>query len=574
MIWQPTSTTEEAGFLAALEEAPDSREIRRAYADWLMQRDDLRGRWLEAHEELWAESLKPRRCRELQPLLRKLARECDPQWLMRVARISFSEMRRRVQVLANLDPARKLFAAGSHRYELKPPLELEQLARLEAGLGLRLPEQYRRFVTEFANGGAGPAYGIVPLAKTLPSASRASRLNEPFPVPKSAEDSPGYGAPPGALEVCETGCGGYYWLITAGPDREVLWQQGSEGDWWPLVANGHAPEDQLLHFDAPRAARLEFIDWYINWLDDARCELLRAMPDGDDVFDVAPEGVTDLNFSGRGLTSLPDGVRKLRYLRKLNLNDNKLTALPDWLGELTHLEELHIAGNSLKTLPASIGELHALTRIRAQHNQLESLPETLGQLRALNTLDLSYNRLTALPESIGDLVELDYIRINSNLLSTLPASFGRLVKVECLDLSFNQLTTLPAELSALHELSELNLRKNALRLLPEAIGQLPKLERLILNENPELDLADACRKLSHASTLRELQLINLGLDALPDEIGLLGQLVSLAVSYNRISRLPGTFANLTRLRDFSDRSNPADLDGLARELIPGLNQDE
>lgn len=57
------------------------------------------------------------------------------------------------------------FGASSHRYKLKEKLTAGELADWEAQYGIRLPEPFARFLTEIGNGGAGPYYGIYPLAQ-------------------------------------------------------------------------------------------------------------------------------------------------------------------------------------------------------------------------------------------------------------------------------------------------------------------------------------------------------------------------------------------------------------------------
>jgi hypothetical protein len=50
--------------------------------------------------------------------------------------------------------------AGEHQYELNPPASEGAVAALEEKYGANLPQDYRCFVTQFADGGAGPVYGL------------------------------------------------------------------------------------------------------------------------------------------------------------------------------------------------------------------------------------------------------------------------------------------------------------------------------------------------------------------------------------------------------------------------------
>jgi len=51
-----------------------------------------------------------------------------------------------------VDSGRKVFASHKHQYRLNPLLSLNRVEQIETLIRCRLPDQYRRFVTEFADG--------------------------------------------------------------------------------------------------------------------------------------------------------------------------------------------------------------------------------------------------------------------------------------------------------------------------------------------------------------------------------------------------------------------------------------
>lgn len=68
----------------------------------------------------------------------------------------------------------KVFGAGSHKYELRDPLSVEEVENLEKKYQIQLPECYRSFMLNFGNGGksflnsgAGPFLGIYPFGQSL-----------------------------------------------------------------------------------------------------------------------------------------------------------------------------------------------------------------------------------------------------------------------------------------------------------------------------------------------------------------------------------------------------------------------
>jgi len=59
----------------------------------------------------------------------------------------------------------EVFGADSHKYKLNPVINPKELDEFESLHKVRLPEDFRLFLMELGNGGAGPYYGIYPLKK-------------------------------------------------------------------------------------------------------------------------------------------------------------------------------------------------------------------------------------------------------------------------------------------------------------------------------------------------------------------------------------------------------------------------
>lgn len=73
------------------------------------------------------------------------------------------------------DPAFLVTGASEHRYRFGPKCPEMWLTFAEQKYDIQLPEQFRRFITEVGNGGAGPWYGLqrfgyLPRAVQVPSA--------------------------------------------------------------------------------------------------------------------------------------------------------------------------------------------------------------------------------------------------------------------------------------------------------------------------------------------------------------------------------------------------------------------
>ena len=79
---------------------------------------------------------------------------------------SIDEIIRGVETLRSLDPGFQRFGATAHRYAFHTPLSEEAVAAFEARYNIVLPADYRAFLREVGNGGAGPGYGMCKLGET------------------------------------------------------------------------------------------------------------------------------------------------------------------------------------------------------------------------------------------------------------------------------------------------------------------------------------------------------------------------------------------------------------------------
>src|SRR5690242_14942080 len=61
-------------------------------------------------------------------------------------------------------------AHGRNGWRLQPVVDEATLARAERAIGMPLPDEYRHFLTTLGDGGTGPYYGVMSLAKSLDTA--------------------------------------------------------------------------------------------------------------------------------------------------------------------------------------------------------------------------------------------------------------------------------------------------------------------------------------------------------------------------------------------------------------------
>ncbi|MFE5711496.1 SMI1/KNR4 family protein [Streptomyces sp. NPDC056501] len=213
----------------------------------------------------------------------------DQQW---------SGVRQRVVALGTQPSSGKVFGSLGHRWVLEDPLTHEGLAELEAQAGVRLPDDYRSFLTCVGAGGAGPAYGLFPVRRVQgrwrwegdgADLADLAMLAQPFPdhgpnpedldallaVRPEEEDfdeiedfddaieawderwealmfAPERTA--GAIVISHLGCAQREWLIITGTHRGTIWSdcRADDADLAPLLDQAGKP--------------VTFTRWYDDWL--------------------------------------------------------------------------------------------------------------------------------------------------------------------------------------------------------------------------------------------------------------------------------------------------------------------
>lgn len=152
--------------------------------------------------------------------------------------------------LRRFDPFCSAFGASVHRYRLNPPLSEGELAAFEERHACRLPADYRAFLRTWGNGGAGPYYGVYPLAE----APIYGDLAKPFPLVAAWNEALPFDVDvpaelrDGCLGLSDIGCGYWVFLVVTGPQRGFVWEDYS------AAAEGITPTGMTFH------------EWYHGWL--------------------------------------------------------------------------------------------------------------------------------------------------------------------------------------------------------------------------------------------------------------------------------------------------------------------
>jgi internalin A len=271
----------------------------------------------------------------------------------------------------------------------------------------------------------------------------------------------------------------------------------------------------------------------------------------------ARDGVTELNLSKQGLTTLPPEISQLTNLRELNLSGNQLTRLPDEMSALINLTTLDLYSNRLGHFLFEIDQFSNLKRLDLGDNQLTSLSFEIAPfpklIPKLAELYLWNNRLTDLPEVVTKLTNLTTLNLYHNKLRYLSPRIAQLTNLTTLDLSFNNLRELSSAIAQLTNLTTLDLNFNDLTSLSEVIPQLTNLRALRLCRHQLKSLPDTIAQLIHLTTL---DLSRNELTQLPEAIGQLANLTSLDLSGNQLRSLPSSIRNLSKVKKLDLRGNP------------------
>lgn len=208
----------------------------------------------------------------------------DPAFVDRVRR-ELAELR------ANRSARPHARGAAALRLDPHPPIPEAELAALEAGHGIRLPADYRAFLTQVGDGGAGPWQGLLPVREAIRQSlenspggltdtfrhGRTYRLpdgvyrwfqfREPEKrayVPFDGEEagSPAFVA--GSLVIAhgrpKGGTARCYRLVLTGPERARVWWD----DRARIGALGPC-EAYSVHL-----RQVGFREWMLAWLEDCR----------------------------------------------------------------------------------------------------------------------------------------------------------------------------------------------------------------------------------------------------------------------------------------------------------------
>jgi hypothetical protein len=209
------------------------------------------------------------------------------------------QLKKKLAQLAILDATFEVFGSESHQYQFKPCLSNKDIQAFESRHNITLPSEYRNFLLEVGNGGAGPGYGLSGLSGIdnedfIPEKlyqENYENLSKPFTLTRAWNDldlivknntdfvanSDAYFADKfiqGTLTIANYGCGIYAMLVITGEQSGKIWidDRTNENGIYPAsltfchTFHDTNPDDFHPDSDSDEGEPLSFYDWYEDWL--------------------------------------------------------------------------------------------------------------------------------------------------------------------------------------------------------------------------------------------------------------------------------------------------------------------
>lgn len=205
-----------------------------------------------------------------------------------------TEIKHKLQELKRIDSAFEIFGASAHQYQFNARLSEKEIKQFEEKYGVELPQDYKTFLTELSNDGAGPYYGIHPLQSDLGKFNPENKfelLRYNFPhktawnwsapifdkfdeLRESEKEQVAdffdelywesyckYELTQGCIYIAEYGCALRFLLVVSGAEKGNIWfdQRADRKGITPVLDE--------------QGNRLDFSDWYLTWLDKSLREI-------------------------------------------------------------------------------------------------------------------------------------------------------------------------------------------------------------------------------------------------------------------------------------------------------------
>ena len=225
-----------------------------------------------------------------------------------------------------------------------------------------------------------------------------------------------------------------------------------------------------------------------------------------------------LDMKHQSLQFFPAETLTVPALHSLVLDDNNLEELPKELMVLTSLTILSVQRNKLKRVATECGMMTSLTRLLLNDNKLFEIPLSFGRAKNLSEVDIQHNAQWQTPppevvkqgsgvivnylKKFGEAFDTKRLRLEGLKLEQFPRDVYKFTSafqplnggsLTALSVSHNKIAEIPGDIDEhLGPLMELDLDENELEALPDQIGNLTNLVRLSFNRNYFMTFPACC----------------------------------------------------------------------------------
>uniref|UniRef100_A0A4W3IWU5 non-specific serine/threonine protein kinase n=1 Tax=Callorhinchus milii TaxID=7868 RepID=A0A4W3IWU5_CALMI len=273
------------------------------------------------------------------------------------------------------------------------------------------------------------------------------------------------------------------------------------------------------------------------------------------------KGLTDLDLSNNKFTSFPCCVLEMPSINTIDISKNNIghSLILNLNTRCTTLKQLILSQNQLSSFPECLGEV--ITKIEElflKGNKISTVVSSLC-LTELNLLDLSQNCITIIPDTfLIQCPKMEIFRASENHLSILSGLPSKITVIELANNNFHQV---PKAVLQLQHLRSINLSHNKISELPRPVLWASSNIRELIFSHNQIRVLDLSEGMNKWSRLGKLDLSNNNLKELPLQIGLLGNLTSLLLSYNSDLRsFPNEMGKLHKLWELEMQGLDLDLD--------------
>lgn len=309
--------------------------------------------------------------------------------------------------------------------------------------------------------------------------------------------------------------------------------------------------------------------------------------------------IVGLDFSEFNITSIPESFDQLILLDSLDLSYNSISNLPESFYSFNELRYLNLSNNNLSEISSYISTQQNLYHLNLSGNNISVLPGTIGALQQLEYLNIGLNNL--IEYSFTGLMNINELFINGNNISELPLEFCEM-NINWSEASYSVIdnhlcSNLPDCITNSNSTGNQICNESQKSYLNDIIYQNNLSENSSINDNDnndgefeynelgyqrwefgeivELDLSTNSElgtlfnynisyfspDLTNLGTLKHLNLSHNSLIEIPNEIGLLTELLTLKYDNNFITGnltsggIPSSIGNLSNLEILSLSGN-------------------